>query len=71
MGPATDGAVGFALLALSHPARQTIATAAVSPEKGLVLDMMESFRHRIDHYCAQLYGAAPQKRGIHSHSRPY
>src|SRR4030095_8671218 len=39
MGPATDGAVGLALLADSHPARQAIATKAVSPRKGWVLDM--------------------------------
>ena len=31
MGPATDGAVGLALLAASQPARQTIATKALSP----------------------------------------
>ena len=34
IGPATDGAVGLALLAASHAPRQSIATKAISPLMG-------------------------------------
>ena len=41
IGPATDGAVGLALLAASHPTRQTTAAAALNARRVWSLDIKE------------------------------